>query len=96
MKKNLFVSIFLIVAFALAACAPSTPATDQAPRRLARRALPSVPTNAPTATASSNTKAKFTPQQIAGRLRQLRNLFDEGLLTEAFYKEKVAECYAQQ
>ena len=29
MKKNLFVSIFLIVAFALGACAPSATATDQ-------------------------------------------------------------------
>lgn len=35
---------------------------------------------------------KFTKQQIVGRLRQLRLLYEEGLLTDAFYFEKVAEC----
>ncbi len=37
-------------------------------------------------------KPKFTRQQIAGRLRQLRLLFEDGLLTDAFYGAKVAEC----
>lgn len=37
-------------------------------------------------------RPKFTPQQITGRLRQLKLLFEEGLLTESFYAEKVAEC----
>ena len=36
-------------------------------------------------------KAKFTKQQVAGRLRQLKLLFEEGLLTEGFYDRKVAE-----
>jgi hypothetical protein len=37
-------------------------------------------------------KPKFTKQQIAGRLRQLKLLYEEGLLTDEFYEEKVAEC----
>jgi hypothetical protein len=39
-------------------------------------------------------KAKFTKQQVIGRLRQLRQLFEEGLLTEEFYAKKVEECEA--
>jgi hypothetical protein len=37
-------------------------------------------------------KPKFTKQQIAGRLRELRLLFEEELLTDDFYDQKVAEC----
>ena len=39
-------------------------------------------------------KQKFTKQQVAGRLQQLKLLHEEGLLTEKFYSEKVAECEA--
>ena len=39
-------------------------------------------------------KRKFTNRQVAGRLRQLKNLFEEWLITEAFYNTKVAECEA--
>lgn len=39
---------------------------------------------------------KFTKQQVAGRLKELRFLFDEGMLTDEFYGEKVAECEASQ
>jgi hypothetical protein len=39
-------------------------------------------------------KPGFSKQQIAGRLRQLKLLFEEGLLTETFYEAKVAECEA--
>ncbi|HRZ36449.1 MAG TPA: hypothetical protein P5534_08790 [Candidatus Paceibacterota bacterium] len=39
---------------------------------------------------------KFTKQQIAGRLRQLRLLHEDGLLTDRFYQAKVAECEAAQ
>ena len=42
------------------------------------------------------TKPKFTKQQIAGRLRQLKLLFEEGMLTDEFYSEKVAECEAAE
>jgi hypothetical protein len=37
-------------------------------------------------------KPQFTKQQIAGRLRQLKLLFEDGLLTDEFYDVKVAEC----
>ena len=39
-------------------------------------------------------KQTFTKQQVAGRLRQLRQLFDEWLITDRFYDKKVAECEA--
>ncbi len=39
-------------------------------------------------------KPKFTKQQVAARLRQLKLLFEEGMLKEDFYAEKVAECEA--
>ena len=39
-------------------------------------------------------KPKFTKQQVAGRLRQLKLLFEDGLLTDDFYDQKVAECEA--
>ncbi len=38
--------------------------------------------------------AMFTEKQIAGRLRQLRLLYEEWLLTDEFYNRKVAECKA--
>jgi hypothetical protein len=37
-------------------------------------------------------KPKFTKQQIVGRLRQLKLLYEEGLFTDDFYREKVVEC----
>ncbi len=37
-------------------------------------------------------KPKFTKAQVARRLRELERLFDEGLLSPEFYREKVAEC----
>jgi len=39
-------------------------------------------------------KPRFTKQQVAGRLRQLKLLYEEGLITEDFYARKVAECEA--
>jgi hypothetical protein len=39
-------------------------------------------------------KPKFTKRQVAGRLRQIRALYDEWLLTDDFYNAKVAECEA--
>ena len=37
-------------------------------------------------------KPKITAQQIGGRLRQLKMLFEEGLLTDKFYDVKITEC----
>jgi hypothetical protein len=58
-------------------------------------------TNAPVSTntlAGTNgaPKPKFTKQQIAGRLRELKLLYEEGLLTTDFYEEKVADCETPQ
>jgi len=49
-------------------------------------------TNA-TATVS---KPRFTKQQVAWRLRQLKRLYEDGLLTDDFYLEKVAELDAAE
>jgi hypothetical protein len=54
-------------------------------------------TNLQSAAASTPpAKPKFTQQQIAGRLRQLKRLYEEGLLTDEFYLDKVAECETSQ
>jgi hypothetical protein len=59
--------------------------------------LPATPVNTtPAASGSSAAKPKFTKKQVAGRLRELQLLFEEGLLTDVFYNEKVAECEAAQ
>jgi hypothetical protein len=69
------------------------PSFEPVGRRGRRPATP--PTPAKTATSSdAAAKPKFTRQQVAGRLRQLKLLFDEGLLTEEFNRKKVAECEA--
>jgi len=58
--------------------------------------LADVSTNKPAApsTGSGTNKSKFTKQQVAGRLRQLKLLYEEGLITDDFYDEKVGECEA--
>lgn len=53
-------------------------------------------TNAATGTNAVAAKPKFTKQQVASRLRQLKLLYEEGLLTDDFYADKVAECEAVQ
>lgn len=61
---------------------------------------PAGATNAPAGTnvapAVAAAKPKFTKQQIVGRLRELKRLYEEGLLLDDFYNEKVAECEAAQ
>lgn len=78
------------------------PAYQPPPKRAAPARPPfmavangTVETNAPVALAASTAaKPRFTKQQVAGRLRQLKWLFEEGLLTDDFYSDKVAECEA--
>ena len=41
-------------------------------------------------------KPKFTKQQVAARLRQINRLYEDGLLTDDFYLQKIAECDAAQ
>ncbi|QEH32364.1 putative subtilase-type serine protease precursor [Aquisphaera giovannonii] len=52
------------------------------------------PAAATTAAGTRKAKAapKFTERQIAGRLRQLKILYEEDLLTDDFYRKQVAEC----
>ncbi|MBN2293167.1 MAG: PPC domain-containing protein [Pirellulales bacterium] len=45
-------------------------------------------------TGNSEEKSKFTKRQVAGRLRQLKALYEDWLLTDEFYYRKVAECEA--
>lgn len=68
------------------------PASLVSPARNLRIRPPTLAsTNAP-----SSTTPKFTKPQIAFQLRQLNLLFDEGLLTDEFYRAKLAECEAPQ
>ena len=55
-----------------------------------------VTANANARVAAAAAKPKFTKQQIAGRLRQLKLLDEEGLLTDDFYDQKVTECETGQ
>ncbi|HWX21776.1 MAG TPA: hypothetical protein VN578_17880 [Candidatus Binatia bacterium] len=51
---------------------------------------------ADTNTVAAADKPKFTRQQVAVRLKQLKLLFEEEMLTDEFYGEKVAECAAAE
>ena len=71
------------------------PANEPSPRRPAP-VIPSPPPTTNTVAAAGATNAvakpKFTKQQITNRLRQLKLLYEEELLTDEFYRAKVAEC----
>lgn len=41
-------------------------------------------------------KPKFTQVQVERRLRELKDLLDNGLITRDFYEQKVAECQTSQ
>ena len=71
-----------ILAPAPTAAAPATPNSSAAPAAGPATAVASPPP----------AKPKFTKQQIVGRLRELKRLYEEGLLTDEFYDEKVTEC----
>jgi len=76
---------------AAAATKPATtPASAGTKPATAPAAAGTKPTTAPSAT------AKFTKQQVAGRLREIQFLFQEGLLTDDFANRKTAECEAAQ
>jgi len=72
------------------------PNYQPSPKRVARVRPPTEvePKPAVASTNSAANKPKFTKQQVTGRLRQLKLLFEEGLLTDDFYDGKVAECEA--
>lgn len=46
--------------------------------------------------AVATVKPKFTKSQVARRLRELKMLYEEGVLTDVFYNEKMDECEALQ
>ncbi|HRA88398.1 MAG TPA: hypothetical protein PK992_10015 [Planctomycetaceae bacterium] len=58
-----------------------------------RRPLPSSPMPSESA-GQEAPPPKFGKQEVGRRLKQLRDLFDEWLLTDEFYNERVAECAA--
>jgi hypothetical protein len=72
------------------------PSYEPPPKRVPP-ARPPAPVEATPPAPSADTaavKPKFTKKQVAGRLRQLKLLYEEGLLTDDFYDKKVAECEA--
>ena len=77
-----------------AAATKAPPAVEtKAPPAVETKTPPAAGTKAPAAPAA---KPTFSKQQVASRLRQLKSLFEEGLLTDDFYDRKVAECEAAQ
>jgi len=55
-----------------------------------------MPNLAASNTNSSKVKPKFSKKAVAGRLRDIKRLYEEGLLTPSFYLKKVAECEAAE
>ncbi len=79
------------------ALAGSPPKGGTPTKPLAATTNPKVaPATAPAGTtpAATAAKPKFTKQQVAGRLRQIKALCEEGLLTREFGDKKIAECKA--
>lgn len=73
------------------------PSYEPPPKRVPREISPELLVKAKAATAEAVAGGrKFTKGQVAGRLRQLKIIFDEGLFTDDFYSEKVAECGVAQ
>jgi len=61
-----------------------------------KRVPPPAPAAVPPASAPKTEPPKFTKSQVAGRLRQLKVLYEDFLLTDDFYTRKVVECEAVQ
>jgi len=82
-----------------APAAPAPPSEIKAPAAQTPPAAAGTKAAAPPAdpkAAAPASKFKFSKSQVAGRLREIKNLFEEGLLTDNFYNRKVAECEAAQ
>ena len=76
--------------------APVRPPPVEVPPVVASTTTDSSPPGTPAVAPPPTVKPKFTRQQIVGRLRQLKILYEEELLTDAFYNEKVTECETTQ
>ena len=74
---------------------PAKPSTAPAEPATATP-TPAAPAKPATATPAAPAPPKFTKQQVAARLRQLKLLYEDWLLTDAFYARLVAECEAAQ
>lgn len=72
------------------------PAFQPPPRRVCKVAIPPPEAQPAEKTKAGEQKPKFTKKQVAGRLRQLKLLFEDGLITDDLYARKVAECEAVQ
>jgi hypothetical protein len=73
------------------------PNYEPPPKRVPREPSPELVEQAKAKAAEMLAKGqKFSKGQVATRLRQIRSLFDEGLLTDDFYGEKIAECGVAQ
>lgn len=78
------------------------PAYQPPPKRVRRIPMPSEDEAKAAAAAKAATETasqaaappKFTKKQVAGRLRQITLLFEDGLLTDEFDHKKVLECEA--
>jgi hypothetical protein len=74
-------------------------AYEPPPKRMRREVAPGdVPEKPATPALGADgkpVKAKFTKNQVVGRLRELKGLFEEGLTTVDFDYKKVLECQAQ-
>jgi hypothetical protein len=69
------------------------PAYELPPARIPRDIPPDVLARAKVKAADMQAKGqRFSKNSAAGRVRQLRYLYDEGLLTDDFYGERAAEC----
>ncbi len=81
--------------------APPPAAVKAPPPADPKAAPPAVATKPPPAAgakppAEPAAKPKFTKEQVASRLRRLKSLYEDGLLTDEFYDSRVAECEAAQ
>jgi hypothetical protein len=72
----------------------AAPSSKRTPRPRPAPSVSTPETNSVVVANSSTNKPKFSRQQVSGRLRQLKLLYEEGLLTDDFYDAKVAECEA--
>ncbi len=73
------------------------PSYQPPPKREPREISADVLVLAKTKAAEQQAKGqKFSKKQVADRIRQIRSLFEEGLITDEFFGEKTAECEAAQ
>jgi hypothetical protein len=74
--------------------APAADEKDPAPAEQPPAEKP--PADKPPAEKPAIPAPKFTRSQVAGRLRQLKVIYEQWLITDDFYARKVAECEALQ